>query len=500
MAWFGIKKDQGDPAPVAASAGAQPVFAPQPDKAAKFFSHARTVDETGNYEYAVQSWLQGLRQDWTSVPGLEGFFGSIAKYLGESGGKARISKEVHNAVEGRSEVDRYLGALLEWGLKPNEPTLAVRALEAAGRLNLVDPGRWIGERALGWVMGAKPRKDLLLKCADSLEKLGILDRAITAAEAALKLDQSDGPLAARIRNMAAHATMTRGGYDQAGQSGGFRQNIRDQAKQRQLEDAERIGKTADAVDRLVAAAEEEYAKRPTDVPTIEVLCKRLVERGRPEDEERAHQILMGTHETTRQFRFRELAGDLLIRQARRRARALEEPARQDPEKQGEFAAAMKALGELEVAEFRLRVEAYPTDLERKYKLGERLFLTQKFEDAIPMFQEAQHDPRYRARSLGMLAECFLAMDWAGEAIETFRHALETRDLLPEQQLDLNYGLMKALQGKATAERDAQAAEEAERIASSIAIKQLTYKDIRARRESLKKLVAELKAPRPGGTA
>ena len=52
-----------------------------------------------------------------------------------------------------------------------------------------------------------------------------------------------------------------------------------------------------------------------------------------------------------------------------------------------------------------------------------------------------------------------------------------------------------------AERDLPSAEEAEKIASGIAIKNLNFRDIRGRREALKKLVQALRmgggAPAPG---
>ncbi len=80
--------------------------------------------------------------------------------------------------------------------------------------------------------------------------------------------------------------MNRGGYDQTGQQGGFRANIRDAEKQKHLEEADRVVKTEETVDRLIASAEADLATRPGDLPTIDKLGKLLMERGRPADEER----------------------------------------------------------------------------------------------------------------------------------------------------------------------------------------------------------------------
>ncbi|MGD9790535.1 MAG: hypothetical protein AB7Q00_00230 [Phycisphaerales bacterium] len=465
-----------------------------PEKAKRFFDHARVVDEAENYEYAVQSWLSGLKQDPTAMDGLEGFFSSIAKFLGTAAAKKGLSKEVMKSVSGRTPLDRYLASLVDWGMKPTDAGCAVKAFDSAVSLGLEQPADWIGHRALGAAMRDKPRKDLFLKLTEGFEKIRNYERAVVAAEQASKLDPSNGDLSAKVRSLAAQATMTRGGFDQSGEQGGFRQNIRDQSKQRQLEESERIVKTEDTLDRLVAAAEEDYRARPTDVPAIEKLGKLWAERARGNDEARAIRLFMDTHEKTKQFRFRELAGDLKLRQARREAQSLKEAAAGgSPDKQTAFQDAMKRLGDLEVEEHRLRVEAYPTDITRKFELGRRLFMTERYEEAIPQLQDAQSDPRSRLHALNMLAQCFLKMGWVDEAIETFRNALGGKEVMGDTQMDLQYGLMTALQAKAENERDLPCAEEAEKLASSIAIKQITYKDVRARRETLKKLVLDLKA-------
>lgn len=493
MAFFGSKKPDGNGS-TGGPGGDQPA-AFSPEKAQAFFKHARTVHETSNYEYAVQSWLSGMKLDPTSVDALLGFFASLDKFMQESAGKKGISKDVVKAIGGNNDLDKYLRSLLDWGQKASDAVLAVRAFELAAKMGLADPGKWIGERALGWALkDKKPRKEMLVRVMESFEKIGVFEKAIVAAEEALKLDPSDGPLAARVRSLAAQATMTKGGYDKMG-AGGFRQNVRDSDKQRMLEEQDRVVQTTESLDRLIAAAEQELAGRPEDIPTRERLCKYLVQRGAPDDEERAYSILTEAYSTSNQFRFRELAGDIRIKQARRRVAEAKKAAEEragDAERMTAFHAASRTLKELEVEELKLRVEAYPTDVGKKYELGTAYFKAERYEDAIPFFQEAQGDPRFRGRAHGALAECFYRMQWIDEAIQTYRSAAEARELLPEQLMELQYGLMRALQSKGESERDLPSAEEAEKIASGIAIKNLAYRDIRGRREALKKLVQSIK--------
>ena len=74
-----------------------------------------------------------------------------------------------------------------------------------------------------------------------------------------------------------------------------------------------------------------------------------------------------------------------------------------------------------------------------------------------------------------------------------RQAMETHKLTTDGMgMALRYGLMTALQVKAEKERELAAAEEADRLASSIAVQQFSYRDIRQRRDALKKLIGEIK--------
>jgi len=472
----------------------------EPEKAAKFFQHARTAHESTNYEYAMRLWLGGLRFDPASMTGTESFLKSAQGFASESGGK-RPGKEVSGAISGRTDVDKYLGALLDWAVKPSDAGAGVKAFELAAGLNLSEPAFFVGEFVLAAaVQDKKPRKDVLVKVMDCFAKIGAFDRAVKAGEAAYRLDNTDGTLGAHVRNLAAQATMNKGGYDQTGESGGFRANIRDAEKQRHLMESERIVKTEEVKDRVLAGVEEEFKKRPEDAPTLKRLVQALVERGKPEDEERALSLLNEAFERTRQYEFRAKAGEIRLRRQLRPVRELRAKAEANPADQAlkdQLHTAESAYIEAEVAELLAKAEAYPTDLNIKFELGGRYYKLGKHWEAIEQLQEAQNEPKNRADAMRFMAHAFLKVDYLDESIETFKRALETKDLLPNQLLELRYGLLIALQKRAESTRDIVAAEEADKIASSIAMQQISYKDIRQRREAVKKLLTDLKSKPPG---
>lgn len=474
-----------------------------PEKARAFFDRARTAHETTNFSYAIQLWLGGLRLDPSNMQALEAFFTSVAAFLGS--GVKKLDRETYAAAsDGRGPLPAFLSAILEWGLKPTDAGLAVKAAESAARLSgdagpfMGEPTHWIGERAMGAIAREKkPRKDHFVRLMRALAKVQAYDLAVEAGERAAQVDPTDGALGAEVRNLAAQMTMTRGGFEQAGQAGGFRASIRDADTQRKLDLADRVVKTDQDVDELVRLAADDHRSRPDDPHAITIYAKRLMERGRPEDEQTAYKLLMEAYERTKQFRFRQTAGEIRLKRARRglaELKARSEGAPDDVALREKYEQGLDKVRGLEAEELALCVKNYPTDLSFKFELGRLSFERRDFDGAIALLQEAQGDARRRVASLNLLARAFQEIGWLDEAIATFRQGLDAHRIPDDDVgLDLRYGLMKALESKAHEARALDAAEEAEKIAASIAIQQIGFRDIRQRRDALKKLLADLRA-------
>lgn len=504
MALFGKKTGEAASGPGGSAAGeaAKPTEY-SPEKAAKFFEHARTAHDTTHYGYAMTLWLQGLRWQPTNMESLRSFFDSAALFLGSKEGAKGPTKDHRRMFSGgRTDIEKFQAALLETAADPADASAAVRAVQAAGALGLVEPVRFLGERAIAIAgRAAKPRKEHFVALFETLGRFGAYDKAVQAGEIAVRLSPEDGRLAADVRNMSAQQTMSKGGYDEAGKAGGFRANVRDVEKQQRLEEQERIVKTAEVLDRVVEAARAEYEQRPADKPTIRKYARALLERGTAEDQETAHALLMRAYEATQEFDFRRLAGEIRIRQARQRVARLQSAAEQAGNN-GQSAEALEAakreLLALEIEEYGARVKAYPTDLSLKFELGRRLYDAGRYEEAISLLQEAKGEVRNRLRAMLYLGNAFERIEFHDGAIETFREALEMAGsggvaADPETVMELKYGLMLALEGRARESGDLASAEEAYRHASAIAIQQFNYRDVRARQVALKQLVASLKS-------
>lgn len=471
-------------------------------KAKRFFDHAVTVHDATNFGYAMNLWLKGLRFDPADMKGIEGFFGSAGKFFTENpkGEKDESYKSTYKDFTGRNDLDRYLLGLLEWSSHPTDAAYAVKALQGAAGLGLEGPSLWMAERVLAAISrDKKPKKEQYLAVMEVYKKFDKLDKAVEAGEAAVRLDPTDSRLAADMKNLSAEWTTKRGGFDQTGQQGGFRANLRDQDKQKRLEEQDRVVTTEEVLDRQVAAARMDHETSPEDRPNALKYIDVLIKRGRPEDEETALKLAEQWHAKTAEFRFRETADTLKVRQAARRAARLKALAEQPDASDEAKAAAKAAIGERVVLELKLlkgQVEAYPTDLTRKFNLGKLYYQVRKYEEAIGLLQEAKADVKNRAQVFFYLGLSFQQAGFIDEAIETLRQALTMTPETDEKAvMELQYGLMEALLARAVEQRSLADAEEALKIASSITIKNIGFKQIRQKRDEIRALIQTLK----GGT-
>ncbi len=464
-------------------------------RAAKFYKHAQSVHDTGNYEYAMTLWLQGLRQDPASQTGLELFMKSALDFAARAK-KPGATKDQLKNFDGKDGVDRYLRALLVWGARPADVPAGMKAIAAGTKLGVAEGAYWIGERVLNRARGdEKPKKETFVKLKDLFLELGAYDLAVQAGNDALSLDRTDTALEAQLRNLSAQATMTSGGYDATGDTGGFRKNIRDDEEQRLLEEGDRIVKTEDAQSRLLAAAKQDYEARPSDSAAVLKYANALIDGGTSAGEKLAMEILLKAHKDLSEFRFRQKAGDVQLRRARRKLRQLREAAKNgDADAEQTLEQAETKYIEMEIKELELCVHAYPTDLGFKFQLGKRHFTLENYDQAIEYFQQSQNDAKSRFVSQVYLGQAFDAVGWHTEAVETLRGALQAYDS-PDDNLgiELRYALMTALLRKAADSGDIADAQEAGALASGIAMRDIGYKDIRAKRDQIKQLVTELKA-------
>lgn len=486
------KKTETDEEQVEEKTGASP----EPEKAAPFFKHARTVHDSGGYEYAMTLWLQGLRKDPTDMVALEAYMESAANFMASSGGKGATKDQLKN-FGGRGALEGYLKALLIWGAKPVDWTSGLKAMELAAKLELAEQVQWLGEKVMTIARGSgKAKKDTFIKFMELFASVGAYTDAEKAGEAAAALDPTDSKLLARVKNMSAERTMQATGFSGSSDDVDFRKSIKNVDKQRELEEEDALVKTEETLDRMIERSKSRLSEDPDDQNEVGKLAKLLLERGKADDEKSAFRLLMEAHKRFNVYRFKQQAGDINLRVARRKVASLRERAAADPgdkEAKATYDSASKKLLKMEIEEFEERVGNYPTDMQLQYELGRRKFLNDDYEGAISHLQRAKESTRIAIRVLNVLAQCFLALGWNDEAEQTYREAIDGHDVQSDDlALELRYGLMQSVARRAEADEDLDAAKEALNLAGKIAMQQIDYKDVRERREHLQALTKKLK--------
>ncbi len=497
--WFGKKKDDGS-----GGDGPKPGVPPyeiHADKAAAWFRQAQTAADTRNYEYAITCYLTGVKFDPTSLEIHKTLF-DLASMYRSSGGKSASGREVRELLGDKRPIDRFAAAELEWLKNATDPQLALKFMDIAAELGLNEVGEWVGGIGLNAAMSAtgagspKARKSALVDFMERFEALGKFALAVKCGEGALAIDRNDAPLAGRVRNLSAKATMNQGRYEEnVGQEGSFRGSIRDLEGQKALNDEDSLSVTEEAAQRRVDRTRAEFEANPNDGNVILKYADMLRKEGSEKNEIEAMKVLIGGFKSLKEYRFKLLADDIKMSINRRRLRTKRENATAagDAAKLAEVEKNEQMVFQDEISIFEERCKAYPTDLNWKYQLGTRLFEAGRFHDAIPMLQEAQQDPRVRPRALHMIGICFLKEGWFDEAVESLRQAVDLYEIKDdENHLSMRYDLLTALEQYAREHKDLAAAEEAGKIASGIAMKQLTYRDIKARRDALRELVKQLR--------
>lgn len=480
------------------SSGAEgETFKPQPDKARTFLEHAETAANSSNFDYALILFAQGIRLDPGNMVAHQGMYETAVRYI-QSGGRGASGKELRQIDDG-TPVGRFAAAEFAWMKDLNSLTPALRMLERAGEIQLVEFGQWAASKVMNLVkiqMKKKPSKSTLIAAKNAFAAVGAWDQAYICGDEAVKLDPTDGELVSELKQLTAARAIQQGGYQQTvGQEGGFRAHIRDAEKQRALEEKESLSGNVDVETRNLERAKKEFEDNPMSLEAIRRYAQLLKRAQTPESEQKAIEVYEAGFARTGDFALKAAANDIRLAQMRREVKALVDAAAAAPgdESAAQTAeAAKRRLLETEYADFTERIARYPTDRTLKAEAGRVAFELGQIENAMALFQAAKEEPRLRVYGAQMLGRCFAAEGWHNEAIGEFREALAAIDATTsEREQEIRYDLMLSLAALAREEKSTAYAKEAVEICSVIMRKDISFRDIRAKRKELDALLKEL---------
>lgn len=490
MGLFGRKKANAEAAdtgqtPDAGDSAAPPIQT-DPRKAQRFFEYARSVTDEQSYDYAIETYLKGLRLDPAPADHHMGLY-EIARLRKINGGKPAGFREQFGQAGRKTPLDRMLNAELRWAKDPMNPELALHVMEHAAEAGLKDVAILFGQHAIEVNQGeSRPSRTIYKKAQDLFARIGAWEKAIEACQLGIKLDPHNLELQRELKELQAELNLVRGGHGEAGGS---------------LQAGDEEGPT-----RSIAAAREaakrlrrEYEDNPDNIEKLTELVRALVEQQDEDAEEEAISLLEDAYARLGRYRLKVHIGDVRILQYSRRIRELRQQAAeaQTQEEEQQYMAQARAVAweqvRFELEEFQERLAKHPDDKVLHYQIGRRQLILGDYDAAIPSLQKAQEDPQHRASALRYLGEAFARKGAYDEAIDTFHRGIEVHSYSDDRlALDLRYELMEALEQKARETADLKSAEEAAELAEEIARINSEFKALPQRRESIQQLVEQLK--------
>jgi hypothetical protein len=125
------------------------------------------------------------------------------------------------------------------------------------------------------------------------------------------------------------------------------------------------------------------------------------------------------------------------------------------------------------------MEAYPTDMNKRFQVGVRMFQLGRYSDSIPIFQQSRNDPKFKVASSVALGRAFLEADFVDEAVDTFKDLIEGYEIKNDNKYtDMLYWYGRSLEKKGDSEAGLRAY-------SSVAQSNFNYLDVQARIKRLR---------------
>ncbi len=501
MALFGGRKknnkpqptgngESGDAAPPADAEAAQcaaPEFSEKTIAAArKWFQQAAKLVSDRNYDYAIESYLSGLKFWPEAVEEGHQPLRAAAVARRETGGKkAGALEKMKRATSGKDAVEALLNAEWLWTRDPSSMAHMESMVKNAAKAKLEATLLFIAPIYFESAKVAKKiSKNPFLLLRKSYNELGercetrgdfklavkfyqgtltVLDVLRSLTRATMEFDHELTDLATRI-------TIMKGKYDTGVD---FRASMKDTDAQKDIHDRERMVMDGARLEELIEDARQDRQDNPQVSAKLLHLIDLLCRDESKERQEQAIKLLDDEHATSENYTYKQRADDIRMKRLRRKVREVAATKDKNATRQAQ----VEQL-KFELSVFKERAEAYPTDNKIKFEYGKRLLRARKIDAAIPMLQEARNDPKNRVACMLYIGQCFVEKALHAQAISTLKQAIKEYELAGDNlSKELHYWLGRA--NEAAGKKD-----DAAEAFGQVIQWDYNYKDVRTRLEGL----------------
>ena len=449
-------------------------------KARAFFDKAEKVAETRNFDYAIDLYIEGLHYEPEALEQGHIPLCELALQRKGAGGKKPSMMEKVKRLGGKTPLEQMLNAEYLFAKDPDHLSCAEAMLRAAVAGGYKKTAHWIANLIFQTNNASeKPSIHTYMLLKDSYRAIGELDKAVAAIQYVVRLKPHDKEMADEYKNLSAELTMARGKYET---NEDFRKAIKDRENQEKLHAQAGVIKTEDYRAKAVEEARKKIALNPDSSANIFELAEALSNQENDKDENDAIALLEHNYEAKNDFSFKQRADQLRIKQIRRKIKETKSALGSNPDNQQimvELEKLSEKLNNTELEHYRLCTQNYPTDLRAKFEYALRLVRNEQYNEAIPLLQEAQKDPRRKIAAMNQIGYCFFKKGWLPDAIDIFNKAIDSYELKDDATgKELRYNLAMAYEQQG----DTQKALD---IYRKIAQADFGYKDVSQRVDKLR---------------
>ena len=254
------------------------------------------------------------------------------------------------------------------------------------------------------------------------------------------------------KDASAHASMKRGGWTQAES---YRDLIKDKEEAISLEQQSRLRLTGEALDQQIA---ETYARHKAEPANVD-LVRRL---GALNEQKEDFKAAIGWYQCAADLTkgadtgLARKVSDLKIKRLEQEIAAHEEflsthdkATESYAKKSEQLKTAKTKRAEILIDDALERVARNPTDLQLRFELGENLFNTGRFREAVPELQRARQNPHARLKAMNLLGCCYNELEMLDLAMKQLEEA--SKEILSmdamKKEIVYNLGLVYERMGE-----------------------------------------------------
>jgi len=274
-------------------------------------------------------------------------------------------------------------------------------------------------------------------------QLGDHDQEVDIYNQITAIDPLDAEARRLGKDASAHSTMKRGGWTQAES---YRDLIKNKEEAISLEQQSRMRLAGESLDQQIAEISARHKQEPANVD----LTRRLGALHEQKEDfdvaitwyQRAADLTAGADagliRKVSDLRLKCLEREIVAHEEFLSAHAPTDELYNQRSEQLKTARARRA--EIRVADARERVARNPTDLQLRFELGENLFNSGCFREAVPELQRARQNPHARLKAMNLLGCCYGELGMLDLAVKQFEDASKEISSMDTMKKDIVYNL------------------------------------------------------------